>query len=281
MQTELTRTYGVYQGQTRLLELATEIADTKSLNKTKDKQVLATKIRLYLKALQYYTYLEKPAIDRLVYVLADLCDANALPYSPQITTVEPPSILVGIPGPQGKQGEPGDEGGGVPFSMTGVTSDTVVDSFPFTESRGVECTINIYDDCGAGMRIMRIQGGWSSDGSAYAADGGIGRPIRGDWPEISMSIDVSGSNVRLIATVTSGNWTVEGTRRYVPNNGNGITTPTTLAEGKIWVGNASSNPTAVTLSGDVTINSSGVAAIGTGVIVNADISASAAIGVSK
>jgi len=40
-------------------------------------------------------------------------------------------------------------------------------------------------------------------------------------------------------------------------------------------------PTATALSGDVTINSSGVTAISAGVIVNADISASAAIALSK
>jgi hypothetical protein len=39
--------------------------------------------------------------------------------------------------------------------------------------------------------------------------------------------------------------------------------------------------TATTISGDITIDSSGVVAIATGAIVNADINASAAIGVSK
>lgn len=54
-----------------------------------------------------------------------------------------------------------------------------------------------------------------------------------------------------------------------------------LADGKIWVGDVSNAPVAVTMSGDVTITNAGVAAIGTGVIVNADINASAAIALSK
>ncbi len=54
-----------------------------------------------------------------------------------------------------------------------------------------------------------------------------------------------------------------------------------LADGKILVGNGSNVPTAVTPSGDITISNTGVAAIGSGVIVNADINASAAIAGSK
>lgn len=50
-----------------------------------------------------------------------------------------------------------------------------------------------------------------------------------------------------------------------------------LSAGRLIVGNASNVPTAVDITGDVTINSSGVTAIGSGVIVNADINASAAI----
>lgn len=54
-----------------------------------------------------------------------------------------------------------------------------------------------------------------------------------------------------------------------------------LADGKILVGNSSGVAAAVTMSGDVTITNAGVAAIASGIIVNADISASAAIDYSK
>jgi hypothetical protein len=50
-----------------------------------------------------------------------------------------------------------------------------------------------------------------------------------------------------------------------------------ITAGSVLLGNASNVPTATALSGDVTINSSGVTAISAGVIVNADINASAAI----
>lgn len=55
----------------------------------------------------------------------------------------------------------------------------------------------------------------------------------------------------------------------------------TITAGSVLLGNASAVPTATALTGDVTVNSSGVTAIGAGVIVDADVSASAAIGLSK
>lgn len=54
-----------------------------------------------------------------------------------------------------------------------------------------------------------------------------------------------------------------------------------LTAGNILLGNASNVPTSTVVTGDVTIDSSGVTAIGSGVIVNADINASAAIAYSK
>jgi hypothetical protein len=54
-----------------------------------------------------------------------------------------------------------------------------------------------------------------------------------------------------------------------------------IPDGKIWIGNSSAVATAVTPSGDITISNAGVTAIGSGVIVNDDINASAGIAYSK
>lgn len=54
-----------------------------------------------------------------------------------------------------------------------------------------------------------------------------------------------------------------------------------ITAGSVLLGNVSDVPTATALSGDVTVNSSGVTAIGSGVIVNGDISASAEIDSTK
>ena len=54
-----------------------------------------------------------------------------------------------------------------------------------------------------------------------------------------------------------------------------------LTSGNILVGNSSNVPTSVALTGDVTVSNTGVAAIASGAIVNADVNASAAIAHSK
>lgn len=55
----------------------------------------------------------------------------------------------------------------------------------------------------------------------------------------------------------------------------------TLTAGSVVLGNSSNVATVTALSGDVTVNSSGVTAIGSGVVVNADISSSASIELGK
>jgi len=54
-----------------------------------------------------------------------------------------------------------------------------------------------------------------------------------------------------------------------------------LTSGNIIIGNGSNVATSVAMTGDVTISNAGVASISTGVIVNADVNASAAIAFSK
>jgi len=54
-----------------------------------------------------------------------------------------------------------------------------------------------------------------------------------------------------------------------------------ITAGSVLLGNSSNVPTATALSGDVTVDSSGVTAISSGVIVNADVNASAAIAGTK
>src|SRR5882672_5434059 len=55
----------------------------------------------------------------------------------------------------------------------------------------------------------------------------------------------------------------------------------TLTNGKIYIGDVSNIPTEQTVSGDITLTNVGVAAIGSGVIINADINTSAAIALTK
>lgn len=64
-------------------------------------------------------------------------------------------------------------------------------------------------------------------------------------------------------------------------NSSGVASALTLTSAQIVIGNGTTGAAAVSVTGDVTISAAGVTAIGSGVIVNADVSASAAIAFSK
>lgn len=67
----------------------------------------------------------------------------------------------------------------------------------------------------------------------------------------------------------------------IENAENVIASEIALADGKVLVGGATGVAAAQTLSGDISISNTGVAAIGSGVIVNADLSGTAAVEFSK
>lgn len=81
------------------------------------------------------------------------------------------------------------------------------------------------------------------------------------------------NNANLALTVNSSN--------QLTFNGINIGATTSLTDGHILVGNASNLPADVSMSGDITISNLGATSIGAGVIVNADINASAGIALSK
>lgn len=103
-------------------------------------------------------------------------------------------------------------------------------------------------------------------GSAYAA------------PTYLEDVIINGATVIDNITVNSG-ITIDG--RDISADGATLDALNTLANGKIYIGNASNVATEVTPSGDVTIDNTGVTSITAGVIVDADINASAAITKTK
>lgn len=74
---------------------------------------------------------------------------------------------------------------------------------------------------------------------------------------------------------------VDGSDNLTYNGSIVSTGLSTLSNGAIWIGSGSNLPVAQTLTGDVTVTSAGVTAIGAGKIVNTQVSGSAAIAYSK
>lgn len=127
-----------------------------------------------------------------------------------------------------------------------------------------------------------------SDNKLYLYDGSV-------WVEIGAQIETGEVTEDKIATgavtvdklgtgaVTSAK-ILDGTIVNADINASAAVALSKLASGtagQLVVHNASGVPTATTVTGDVTITSGGVTAIASGAIVNADVSASAAIELSK
>jgi hypothetical protein len=112
--------------------------------------------------------------------------------------------------------------------------------------------------------------GGSSGGGAHEVTGTAGRAAQFNTSTgiLEASSTVSTTELGYLDGVTSNVQTQ-------------IDAITTLADGKIYMGNGSNVATEVTPSGDVTMSNTGVNAIAAGVIVDADINASAAITRSK
>lgn len=135
--------------------------------------------------------------------------------------------------------------------------------------------------------LLDDRGNYNASGNTFPASGGSGAAgavLKGDLWTISVAGTLGGHPVTVGDVVralvdtpgqTDANWAIS------ENNFGYVALNQALADGKIYVGNGSGIGTAVTPSGDVTMNNAGVTAIAAGVIVNADVNASAAIALTK
>ena len=267
-----------YASNTKLMELADELASTRKSSKRDKILDQAAKIRYFLKAVGYKTtYLTNLQVNNIYECLVEASEINDFPVVPTLPTVTAPSINIGPKGDKGDQGDRGYDGGGTDFTQILVGSDTVIDSFLYTDSVAARWDFVIYD--GTNQRTGWIQASW--DGSSISSTGELGADEIGDTSGVVMSVDLFSGSTRLVATVTSGTWTITGSRYFIPNNGNFSPVYNTLASGRFYIGNASNIATGVTISGDATVSSSGVLTLTPLNIVNGDISGSAAIALTK
>jgi len=273
----------VYQANTKLVELAYAVAQERNYKKPSVQVKVQEGFRIYklLQALQYEAYLTLTQRQKIVYCLIDEAGINDFPVAPVLGSITPPTISVGIPGPPGIQGQRGEDGGATDFSLINSGTDSVVDSFPPTDALAARWDYVVYDGSG-NQRAGSVIASWTSDGLSITSPAEYTTTDLGDTSPIQFTVDFFGGVIRLNAVITSGFWTVKGSRYFMPNNGSG-TGPinTSLQDGYIFVGNASNIATAVLPSGDITVSNTGVFSIPAGTIVNADINASAGIVFNK
>lgn len=81
--------------QTKKAELANDIAAVRNLNSINNKVLLATKIRLWSKALDYKLYLSREQREKIWYALIDISGVYDNPKAPLLDKVSEPAVLVG------------------------------------------------------------------------------------------------------------------------------------------------------------------------------------------
>jgi hypothetical protein len=278
----------IYQSQVYYTDLINELVEKRKVGKANEKSwEKADTISGYLDALNYIDVLEDDDditnVNYILECLIILCELNQYPVSAPIEFQAPPAVLVGVQGEPGTSvtGPQGPAGLATDFQVSLVTTPTVVDSFDLVDAKGARWDYVILSDDGY-QRAGSVIGTWLDDGSDLAWFDTSTGDIAGDTDPLSFSVEFLIDEIRLVATPASGTWTVIGTRYFIPNNGNGSgPIGDVLANGKVYIGNASNVATAQTISGDITITNVGVATIANSAVTNVKVDAAAGIELTK
>ncbi len=203
-----------YQARTSLADLANQIIAIRRLQSPEAVVLIkrAAKIRYWLKALDYKEFLTLTQRNQIWYKLIELSGIYDFPTAPVLAERSRPNILVGEQGPPGPTGPTGGSGG-TSFENTDVDTGTeVVDTFAFSTSSGATWEYTIRNAANTASRTGSITATWLTDGSSVGYGAEITGAQVGDTSDVSLTVDISGSNVRLLATSLSNNWIVEGER---------------------------------------------------------------------
>jgi len=202
-----------YQALTKLAGLAGEYVAIKRLDSEKAQAILMqmTRIRLWARALDSEGYLTQQQKDKIMYALIQFSGIYEFPTAPVLSNVERPAILIGT-------------GGGTVINNNTYTDSTVfansdvdtpsevVDSFGYTLGSAATWLYTIKNAAGTAQRSGTFTASWLSDGSVIDTSE-VSTPSVGlSTDDVVLSADVSAGNVRLIATVATSNWSVNGKR---------------------------------------------------------------------
>lgn len=271
----------IYQATTVMLEKVT--AATRTRNKASRKKLYAeaAKIRYYLTALPFYpTYIDAEKANQILQCLIVVSGIQDYPVPPVASAPSNPVSSVALTGPQGPTGPRGADGGATDFAVVNVNGNQVIDSFSVSSAYAARWDYIIN---GTAQRAGTVYATWTEDGAAVDYTEISTPDVNGTTiGSVAFTVTYSAGVINFNAVVSAGLWDIRGSRYFIPNQGLSVVPASTpLPSGQIFVGNASSIATAVAVTGDIGITSGGVTSISSGVIVDADVNASAAIAVSK
>lgn len=298
-----------YEAQSKLLELALEVASSTSRRKVFKAYKRGARIRRLLRALEvpYLTADEKEIIVQCIISVAEIYD---FPAAPVLEKAPYPNIYIRATG----------GGGGLPSGgatnqylkkATSADGDVVWDTLTLTDITDISVitnelnalqgiTDNIQDQLDAKLSSALLQARiFVGNGSNVA----VGVVVSGDISISSAGVTelqdsaVINSKISAVAGIQFTKMEALAASRVTVTNGSGFTVAstvtvveletlggissniqtqidakvgTTLASARLFVGNVSNVATATEITGDITINNTGVTAISSGVIWPAD-----------
>lgn len=200
-----------YQSLTKLSELVDQYVDIRRLDSSKAQELLLqiSKLRVWLKALDYSEFLSQEQRYKIVYCLTEIAGIYEFPTAPVLANVNRPAILIGSGG--GSTTVTNNYDAGTPFENSDVDVGTeTADSFATSLASSVLWHYTVTN--GTAQRSGLFVATWL--GSTIDGYENSGPDIGGSTSDVVLSVDISAGAVRLRATAASNNWTVRG-KRYL------------------------------------------------------------------
>lgn len=195
-----------YAAETRLLELGVESCETKNIKKVAHQIHQGVQISTWLHALNYGEFLTKAEREKIWLCLIELAQVNNFPIAPSVSAIETPVVVGG----SNTVNITNNYNAGTPFQDADVDGTESVDSFPVSYARGAVWFYTVRKG-NTDQRSGILEASWISDGSQIVTQHDSTNDI-GDTTGVTLSVDFNAGNIRLVATVTSSNWIVEGRR---------------------------------------------------------------------
>src|SRR5690606_27908071 len=204
---------------TKILDLMEEYCGSNKKAYRIQRHDQAVLIRYYLNAVALYKdYITDTEINNIYEKLKDAAGLSEFPTPPSLPVLAVPTVGTGPAGPQGEQGERGEDGGGTDFIALNIAIDAVVDEFDITDAYAARWDYIVNGDA---QRAGTVWGTWTEDGGNITYHDFSTTDINGATDDVTFQVDISGTTVRLMAIITGGQWTVAGSRYFIPNNGAG------------------------------------------------------------
>lgn len=207
MATQPTESSVRFAAKTKLLDLAYEIAQSRSIRKVQKQIDQATNIFLWLQALDYEAYLTASQVEKIWLCLIQLAEIYDYPIAPELGNLITPVIV----GSGTTVINNNTYTNGTLVQNTDVDTGTnIVDEFSIALGRTAFWIYEVYNG-DIHQRGGTYEATWTSTGSLFRSQHDSTDDI-GNTTGVTLSSQFNSGNIRLVVTANSDNWVFKATR---------------------------------------------------------------------